>query len=262
MVSDLINLANVETAFVNFNTGPFSHCVIDNFLNDDVANKIAEDFPSYDSGVYNGIYSNQIELKRTCNIWDRFPKSIYQLIDCLNSKKFVDILSYYTGTEKLYTDSGIHGGGLHSHPQGGKLNPHLDYSLHPKLELQRKYNLIIYLTPNWQLEWGGDFGIWESDGAAPTQLIKQISPTFNRAVFFDTTQPFWHGLATTVSCPLNISRNSIAMYYLINPLTNADTRNRALFAPTEDQKNNLEVLDLIKRRSITNGPNVEQWNRL
>ena len=261
MVSNLINLANFEEAFVNFNTGPFSHCVIDNFLNSDVADKIAEDFPAYDSGVYNGNYSNQIELKRTCNIWDRFPKSIYQLIDCLNSKKFVDMLSSYTGTEKLYTDSGIHGGGLHSHPAGGKLNPHLDYSMHPKLDLQRKYNLIIYLTPNWRDTYGGHFGIWNSTPAGPTTLFKTVAPIFNRAIIFDTTQDTWHGLATPVTCPLNMCRNSIAMYYLTDPPVDVDTRSRALFAPTEEQKNNAEVLELIKRRSVPNGINVEEWIR-
>jgi Rps23 Pro-64 3,4-dihydroxylase Tpa1-like proline 4-hydroxylase len=262
MANTLINIDNLSLAFDNFHKEKYSHCVIDNFLNEDVANKIAAEFFTHDSDLFNGNYDNQIELKRTCNIWDRFPASIYQLITYLNSTPFIDILSTYTGCNRLYSDPGIHGGGLHSYPNGGKLNPHVDYSLHPKLGLQRKYNLLIYITPNWQEEWGGEFGIWDSDGVAPTQLVKQVSPIFNRAVFFDTTQPFWHGLATPVLCPLNISRNSLAMYYLVDPLTNTNTRNRALFAPTEDQKNDPKVLDLIKRRSIANGINVEQWDRL
>lgn len=262
MANSLINIDNLSTAFVNFHKEKYSHCVIDNFLNESVANKIATEFFTHDSDLFNGNYNNQIELKRTCNIWDRFPASIYQLITYLNSTSFIDILSKYTGFGPLYSDPGIHGGGLHLHPNGGKLNPHLDYNLHPKLGLQRKYNLLIYLTPNWQKEWGGDFGIWDSNGVTPTHLLKQISPIFNRAVFFDTTQPCWHGLATSVSCPLNISRNSLAMYYLTDSSTSTDTRNRALFAPTEDQKNDLEVLDLIKRRSIATNDNVEHWDRL
>jgi Rps23 Pro-64 3,4-dihydroxylase Tpa1-like proline 4-hydroxylase len=261
MANNLVNIDNLSTAFGNFHKEKYSHCVIDNFLNEDVADKIATEFFAHDSDLFNGNYNNQIELKRTCNIWDRFPASIYQLITYLNSTSFIDVLSNHTGHSRLYSDPGIHGGGLHSHPNGGKLNPHRDYSLHPKLGLQRKYNLLIYITPNWQKEWGGDFGIWDSNEAAPTHLIKQISPIFNRAVFFDTTQTFWHGLATTVSCPLNISRNSLATYYLTDSSTSTDTRNRALFAPTEDQKNDLEVLDLIKRRSIAKNNNVEQWDR-
>jgi Rps23 Pro-64 3,4-dihydroxylase Tpa1-like proline 4-hydroxylase len=262
MVNSLINFDNLKTAFTNFHNEKYSHCVIDDFLNESVANKIATDFPAYDSGLFNGEYDNQIELKRTCNIWDRFPASIYQLITYLNSTSFIDVLSNYADCDRLYPDPGLHGGGLHSYTQGGKLNPHLDYNLHPKLGLQRKYNLLIYITPDWQTEWGGDFGIWNSSGVAPVHLIKQISPVFNRAVFFDTTQPCWHGLATSVSCPQNISRNSLATYYLVEPSINTDQRKRALFAPTADQQNDKDVLDLIKRRGVTNGTSVEQWNRL
>ena len=101
MVSDLINLQNIEKAFAGFNHSAYSHCVIDNFLQKSVADKIAEDFPAYDSGTYNGTYNNQIELKRTCNIWDRFPQSIYQLIYWLNSNQFTDLLSRLTGTANL-----------------------------------------------------------------------------------------------------------------------------------------------------------------
>ncbi len=261
MVNNLINLNNLKNAFVNFYKEKYSHCIIDNFLKDDFANRIAADFLPYNSGLFNGNYDNQLELKRTCNIWDRFPASIYQLITYLNSDNFINVLLEHTEIDCLYSDPGIHGGGLHSHPSGGKLNPHLDYNLHPKLGLQRKYNLLIYVTPNWQSNWGGDFGMWNTDGTSPTTLFKTISPIFNRAVFFDTTQNCWHGLAKPISCPVNISRNSIAMYYLIDPPTNTDPRSRALFAPTDDQKNNKQVLDLIKRRSVINTTNVEQWNR-
>ena len=54
MVSNLINLQNIEKAFDGFNRTAYSHCVIDNFLQESVAAKIAEDFPAYESGMYNG----------------------------------------------------------------------------------------------------------------------------------------------------------------------------------------------------------------
>jgi hypothetical protein len=46
----------------------------------------------------------------------------------------------------LYPDPGLHGGGWHMHGAGGNLNPHLDYSIHPKSGLMRKLNIIIYLS--------------------------------------------------------------------------------------------------------------------
>jgi hypothetical protein len=34
-----------------------------------------------------------------------------------------------------------------------------------------------------------------------------------------------------------------------------------LFVPTEEQKNNKDILDLIERRSKVSGKNVEEWDR-
>ena len=73
----------------------------------------------------------------------------------------------------------------HIHSNGGKLNPHLDYSMHPKIPYQRKLNLIVYLQEGWQSSWGGHFGVYEHDQEknAPGPLINEIEPAFNRAVF-------------------------------------------------------------------------------
>ena len=51
------------------------------------------------------------------------------------------------------------------------------------------------------------------------------------------------------------------MYYLTDPPINVDPRSRALFAPTEQQKDDVEIRELIARRSIANGTDVERWNR-
>ena len=65
-----------------------------------------------------------------------------------------------------------------------EMNTHLDYSLHPKLALQRKLNIIVYLNNNWQPDWGGQLGLWgnESSEALATSLPKSnlslIEPLF------------------------------------------------------------------------------------
>ena len=46
----------------------------------------------------------------------------------------------------MIPDYGLHGGGWHLMHHKGKLNPHLDYFIHPKANLQRKYNLIVFLS--------------------------------------------------------------------------------------------------------------------
>jgi hypothetical protein len=71
---------------------------------------------------------------------------------------------------------------------------------------------------------------------------------FNRAVVFDTTGA-WHGLPEPINCPVGQYRKSLAVYYLCDPRDGAASRNRALFAPTAEQSENREVMELIERRS-------------
>jgi hypothetical protein len=232
---------------------PFPHVVIDNFFNDDTARFLASEFPSFNSSVWHE-YNNAIEVKRVCNHWDRFPETTYKVMDYLNSYEFLINLEDLLGTgEELYADPGLHGGGWHTHKRGGKLNCHLDYSIHPKLGKERRLNVIVYLTPRWQPSWGGALGLWSGDGEKPDQLVKQVDCLFNRCVIFDTSQNSWHGLPAPIQCPDEISRNSIATYYLCEPRKNAPPRGRAKFVPSEDQVNDAAVLELIEKRSREGG---------
>jgi hypothetical protein len=153
----------------------------------------------------------------------------------------------------MYSDPGLHGGGWHLHGKGGKLNVHLDYDIHPKVKLQRKLNLIVYLNKDWQPEWGGGLELWSHDDATngPKELVKTVENKFNRAVLFDTTQNSWHGLPENLTCPDGQYRKSIAVYYLQIPIRATD-RQKAVFAPHKEQASDQSVLELIRQRSDIN----------
>ena len=155
------------------------------------------------------------------------------------------------GIEKLYPDYGLHGGGYHIHKKGGKLNLHKDYSIHPKLKLRRRLNLIIFLSQDWNPEWGGALELWSNDpeNNKPKDKVVEIECLFNRAVVFDTVAPYWHGLPTPINCPEDRFRKTIAMYYLDDPEEETEERYRALFAPSEEQQDDNEVLSFIEKRS-------------
>ena len=228
---------------------PFDHLVIDDFFPLERAQKLSQEFPAYDDPSW-FFYNNPLEKKKTINNWYDFPPETYKTFTLLNSQEFIDMLSEKTGIEYLYPDIGLHGGGWHIHSRGGKLNIHLDYSIHPKTGLQRKLNLIVYLTEGWKPEWGGGLELWSHNPKTkrPLRREKTIDNVFNRAILFDTTQNSWHGLPQPLNCPEGIYRKSLAVYYMTDPEENVDPRNRALYAPTEDQENNQEILDLIQRR--------------
>lgn len=228
---------------------PFPFLVFDDFLAQDLARSLAAEFPnSQDERLF--VYNNPLEVKQALNDWNAYPANTYSFLQYLNSNEVIQTLSELVGVQ-LYPDHGLHGGGWHMHGNGGKLNPHLDYSIHPKLGLQRKLNLIIYLSEGWSPEWGGDLGFWSHDEASnsPNELLQETQIKFNRAVFFDTTCNSWHGITKQVNSPNGSTRNSIAIYYLAEPSEGAPQRSRALYAPTEDQKNDETIKELIKKRA-------------
>jgi Rps23 Pro-64 3,4-dihydroxylase Tpa1-like proline 4-hydroxylase len=250
-MNSILNISSIDKQIKAFGkSGPFDHVVIDNFFQDEFARELACEFPSFDSEVWHQ-YDNPIEIKKACNNWNLFDKKTYQAFSLLCSADFLSYLSrqIFNG-QALHSDPGLNGGGWHIHKQGGKLNTHLDYSLHPKTQLQRKFNIIIYMNPKWIPSWGGALGFWDNKSTEkPGDLQKSVDCIFNRAVIFDTTQNSWHGLPEPVTCPDTETRKSIAVYYLCDPQDDVDDRSKALFAPTKDQENNAEILDLIKKRA-------------
>lgn len=233
---------------------PYYHHVIDDFFDKNRAIKISKEFPDYDSIDWL-FYNNPLENKKACNNWFVFGSETYKALSDLNSPEFIQKLQDITGIKKLYPDIGLHGGGLHIHGRGGKLNVHLDYSIHPKLKLQRKLNLIIYLTEGWESEWGGGLELWSHDTEKnkPKKKEVTINNIFNRAILFDTTQNSWHGFPEPLTCPEGIYRKSLAVYYLTDPSEGTDTRKRALYAPTKEQENDTQILNLIQERIIWRG---------
>jgi Rps23 Pro-64 3,4-dihydroxylase Tpa1-like proline 4-hydroxylase len=230
---------------------PFNHIVIDNFFLPEVAEQLVKEFPAYDAeGVWNAHYNNPIENKKACNHWDKFPRTTYSAFHYLTSFEFENIVANITGNTGVQADVGLHGGGWHAHTTSGKLNVHLDYSIHPKLQLERHYNLIVYITPDWNPAWGGGLELWDhNEDGTPSALHTTVENRFNRAVLFDTTQCAWHGLPKDLVCPTGVMRQSMAVYYVTEPDASANTRSRALFVPHGAQADDPEILELIKKRS-------------
>lgn len=246
----MINFNKIEASLKQFKYNrPFDHCVIDGFFDIKIARLLEKDFPKYENPAWYE-YNNPLEHKKALNDWNIFPALTYQIFMMLNSNKMIELLEKYVGV-KLFPDIGLHGGGWHIHGQGGNLNPHLDYSIHPKCGLQRKLNIIIYLSEKLDPEINmGHLGLWSHDPIInqPKDLIKEVEPLFNRAIIFDTTQNSWHGMSQKLKVPKGIYRKSLAIYYLTIPF-NAQKNQRALYAPREDQKNNKHILEIIKLRS-------------
>lgn len=218
---------------------PFDYWIIDNFFPLEDAKKLSKEFIDYNSKEDLVHYHDWIAEKKACNNWNRFPPLTYKTFYNLLSHRFCETLSSITGCNSLYPDIGLHGGGWHMHGNGGNLALHLDYSIHPKLNLQRKLNLIIYLEEDYDPCWGGNLEFWSHnyEKNLPHEKIKKIEPYFNRAVLFDTTQNSWHGFPEHIVCPEGKMRKSIAVYYLTDITSTSVERYKASYVNMNTQIN-------------------------
>lgn len=192
------------------NAKPYRFIKIDNFLDDEVAEKVYNFFPAInDNGWIHYVHFN--ENKHGLNKVEFFPKEISDVIIYLTSPDFVKELSKFTQIPNLIADPDLEGGGIHQSKRGGKLNIHTDFIAHPhQNKWRRRINLLIYFNKNWLPEYNGDLEIWDEK----CQVCEhKISPIFNRAVIFATDATSFHGVPDSIKCPESDTRKSIALYY-------------------------------------------------
>jgi len=125
---------------------------------------------------------------------------------------------------------------------------------------QRRFNLIVYLNPDWRAEFGGALELWSSHspGSGPTGVAEappaasaaecgaRVLPLFNRAVLFSTTAPSLHGFPAPLACPADTPRRSLALYYLTPPRADTPARAKALYVATPGEADS----DTLRRLRI------------
>lgn len=245
----IANAGLIQKSFLS--ASPFPHVVIDNFFTDEFANLLESSFPLISEEWIK--YWNPIEKKYALNRFshhDEFQK----LFTFLQSEECVNLISNVTGIDNLETDPHLHGAGLHFHPPGGKLDMHLDYSIHPISKKERRVNLIIYLNKEWREEYNGDIQLWDRDFTTP---VKRVYPMFNRAVLFQTNDISYHGMPSMIKCPEHNGRKSIAIYYVSEPTNIGEVRYKAQFHPLPTQLVNDKLRQLYTiRNTITITPTI------
>jgi len=228
------------------NAEPFPHIVINNFFSDDTIKKIIEEFPDQNQPMW-FLYYNPIEHKRAINDISKIPPYIKECIEMINHNEFINIMSKISGIDGLGADEFLHGGGLHSYPSNGKLNIHLDYSIHPLSGKERRLNLIIFVNNEWDNSWGGNLQLLDDPDNPQKKVV--IEPKFNSAVLFQTCDLSYHGLPDLIKCPKNLSRNSLAVYYVTEPRENVVVRPKAKFYAEPCDKNNIRLKKLLEIRA-------------
>jgi hypothetical protein len=196
---------------------PFPHVVIPNFLPLEIAQALAAEFPKPDeikwrlAGPGDSVHTNDPNVEKLGTSNEAlFPPLIRHVMHEFNSGTFVDFLSALTGFDMLSPDPSFHGCGMHSTGKGGRLMIHADASRHPNPKLQQILNMIYYVTPNWQEDWGGQLELWMPD---MSECVKRVIPQFNSMLVFFTGSKSYHGHPHPLTTPDGVRRNSLATYY-------------------------------------------------
>ena len=189
---------------------PYPHLHLKEFLDAETAAEMAHEFPGLETDAWTR-YKHQNENKVGLTKRSQFPALLDEVVDELNSPAFVDWLSRVTGIPNLLADDTLEGGGLHQSGPGGFLNVHTDFSFHHyHKNWHRRINLIVYLNPNWQEQWGGAIELWDRD---MRKCVAKIPPLLNDALIFETNDISYHGFPDPLRCPEGESRKSVALYY-------------------------------------------------
>ncbi|MFZ3245482.1 MAG: 2OG-Fe(II) oxygenase [Candidatus Acidiferrales bacterium] len=189
---------------------PFPHIHLADFLDADAARSAANEFPESSSDTwiqYKHFNENKAGLAKR----ELFPEALGKVVDELNGPEFLDWLSKLTGIPNLVADPSLEGGGLHQSARGGFLNLHTDFTMHHHHKnWKRRINLILYLNPQWELEWGGAIELWDKE---MSRCCASVPPLLNHALIFSTTDYSYHGFPEKLRCPEGASRKSLALYY-------------------------------------------------
>lgn len=199
----------------------FHHGIFDDAFALALCRAAADAWPASDWSGWHAVYQSEHQRKRTCNRWEEMPKPCRQL---LSEMMFLDLSAF--GMGRLVPDTGLWGGGMQEMGRGDVLGLHLDADTHALSGMRRAVNAILFLTPEWREEWGGELELWSEDRS---RRVTSIAPVFNRLVLFAATDTSWHGIPTPLTCPPEVKRKTLACWWYA-PRANEGKRKRALFA--------------------------------
>ncbi|UNK56866.1 2OG-Fe(II) oxygenase [Pseudoxanthomonas daejeonensis] len=203
---------------------PFRHCVIDGFLDDGFAQRLLERFPDFERG--NHLNEDGHPGGKSTHERMRDQGGEFAILDELvRSREFLAMVGRITGIPDLLYDPMYFGGGTHENRQGQALDVHIDFNHHPLTRWHRRLNLIVYLNPGWQPEWGGALELHRDPYDAGVDEVVEVLPLFNRCVIFETTERSWHGFRRITLPPerAGATRRSVALYFYTEERPAAET---------------------------------------
>jgi Rps23 Pro-64 3,4-dihydroxylase Tpa1-like proline 4-hydroxylase len=180
------------------------HFHIDAFLPPEIAREAYAAFPKAGDGFYSR--ASFREKKRTSAHLDEYAPILREITFALQDPRVVDLIADIVGFRHIEPDPKLYAGGLSMMFKGDFLNPHIDNSHDAQRDRYRRLNALYYVSPDWQLENGGNFELWNDDQTEP----KTIIAAENRLVVMETNKTSWHSVSPVAA---DYPRCCISNYY-------------------------------------------------
>lgn len=239
--------SNKEVYKAEFNKeGQINSCIIDNLLPEDLAKEIYEAYPSPEEMT---TYKSLRENKRIAAQMDLYNPLLEEITFAFQDLRVVALVEEITGLKEMTPDTHLYAGGISLMAKGNFLNPHLDNSHDNDRENYRVLNLLYYVTPDWDINNGGNLELWDN-GMNSKQ--RTIHSKFNRLVLMVTNKTSIHSVSKVIS---EGKRCCVSNYYFSKkPAESGEYFHVTSFygRPEEPVKNVILRADALLRQTVRN----------
>ena len=213
---DIQHIRNKFSDFQKLNsifveTEPHPILVLDDFLPINTARCLQKECESIPIEHWTE-FTRRGSYMKECKNLDYSPEAV-NVVNQLNSSQCLKWLENITGIQGLLPDPHLTGAGYSRSFNGDSLKIHTDFNWNDELRLHRKLTLIVYLTEEWQEEYGGHIEFYDDNNQ---KLVKKIFTQFNRCVIWQYHKTGFHGYPTPIQCPEHLSRNTLRVFYYVS----------------------------------------------
>ena len=180
------------------------HFFLDNLLPKKDVEEIYFSFPTNGKGFFDR--ETFREKKRTSQNLSDFDPILSDITYAIQDPRVVAKVSELCSMNYIEPDPTLYAGGLSMMFRSDYLNPHIDNSHDSKRKKYRRLNILYYVSPNWSLENGGNFELWDDQRTKPKTIVSKQ----NRLVVMETNRTSWHSVSKVI---IDRPRCCVSNYY-------------------------------------------------
>lgn len=217
---------------------------VDNVLPEEVVLEIYKVFPKPEDMM---LKKSLREDKYVAAQMNKYDPLLEEIIYAFQDGRIVDLVSEICNVKNIVPDENLYAGGISAMGHKQFLNPHLDNSHDKDRQMWRVFNLLYYITPDWDEAYGGNLELWP-DGLKEKQIT--VHSKFNRLAVMATHNNSLHSVSPVT---YDGFRCCVSNYYFsARPLQQSDSFHVTSFRGRPENKftDALLQLDALLRMGI------------